>query len=286
MGNTIGNLCQVMAMHDICGYGRSSLTVVIPILSTLECQVSPLPTALLSTHLGFSAPSMLVLDQQLEDILDHWKTLDLRFDCFYSGYLANPDQVDIALRYIDTFKPGFIFVDPVLGDQGHFYDGFDQLQTTAMLKLIARSHMISPNLTEACLLLGRTPETYLNEENAKQILRELRDLGPESVCITGIPSVDKKQIYSYGYSAKNAEFYRISSPYFDVNLHGTGDSFASVLVGLTLASIPFHQALGMAQGYLNRAVYLAVENNVELCIEPALKTLRSGSQSIEIEYLD
>lgn len=276
---------KVMAMHDMCSYGRSSLTVVTPVLSVLGCQVCPLPTALLSTHLGFPEPTILNLGEELKKILTHWKTLDLRFDCFYSGYLASPEQVDIAKDYVKHFSPGFIFVDPVLGDGGSYYTGFDRHQGNAMRKLFTQAQMGSPNVTEACILLEEPLVTYIDTATAKKYLQKLSALGPAKVCITGVPNPDGKTLSSYGYNAENDSYYKVTTSSVPVNLHGTGDSFASVLVGLTLQGVPFDRAMLRASSYLHEAAKLAYTKNEELCIEQAFPTLLAGSESAVMELL-
>ena len=276
---------KVMAMHDMCSYGRSSLTVVEPVLSVLGCQVCPLPTALLSAHFGFPGPTVLNLGDELKKILEHWKTLNLHFECFYSGYLASPEQVDIAKDYIKEFSPHFIFVDPVLGDGGQYYPGFDERQGDAMRRLFSLAHMSSPNVTEACLLLEERPRIFIDADTAKDFLARLCAMGPAKLCITGVPSPDGQTLTSYGYDAKEGHYYKVTSSGVPLNLHGTGDSFASVLVGLTLQGISFDRAMLRAAGYLNKAAQLAYERQEELCIEEAFPSLIAGTESAMLELI-
>ena len=80
---------RVLAIHDISCAGRCSLTVALPILSACGVECSLLPTALLSTHTGgFSGYTFLDLSDEMEKVLDHWKTLDMYFDYIYTGYLG------------------------------------------------------------------------------------------------------------------------------------------------------------------------------------------------------
>lgn len=277
---------KVLAMHDMCGYGRSSLTAVQTILPSLNVMVCPLPTALLSNHFGFSElPSVLNLSSELRKFLPIWSKMNLTFDAFYSGYLASPDQVEIAKDYIKTFSPKFIFVDPVLGDNSKLYHGFDEEQVEAMLELIKHANMISPNLTEAAFLLKRAVKESVNPDEAKDILLALSAFGPQKVAITGSPSSDGKTITTYAYDKIKNEFYSITCPRVDLNLHGTGDSFASVLVGFTLQGFGFDVALKRAMSYLSKCANLALELNEELCLEPALKNLVNGEESCEFKIM-
>ncbi|MCL2519722.1 MAG: pyridoxamine kinase [Spirochaetaceae bacterium] len=279
---------KVLAMHDLCGYGRSSLSAVSTILPSLNCQVCPLPTALLAHHFGFSVlPSVLNLGDELKKFIPLWQELNLKFDAFYSGYLASPDQVAIAESYIDSFKPGFIFVDPVLGDNGALYHGFDDNQVSAMKKLIGRAAAASPNLTEAAFLLGREVKLAVTEEEAKEMLLALHKLGVKQIVLTGSHHAGDNHITSYAYDSGTGQFFRVSTPYinFEHSLHGTGDSFASILVGRLLQGLTFERAVKQAASYLYKCAKLAKEYNLELCLEPALPSLMQGDEECDFKVI-
>lgn len=77
---------RIAAIHDMSGFGRTSLTVAIPILSCMGIQVCPMPTAVLSTHtVEFTDYTLCDLTPELGGILDHWERLGLHFDGVYSG---------------------------------------------------------------------------------------------------------------------------------------------------------------------------------------------------------
>src|SRR6056297_286303 len=112
---------RVAAIHDLSGFGRSSLTVVIPILSTMGIQVCPLPTAVLSTHTGgFTDYKFIDLTEHLPDYIEHWQRLNLKFDSIYSGFLGSLKQIDIVADFIKNFKEEeqLVVIDPVMGDNG------------------------------------------------------------------------------------------------------------------------------------------------------------------------
>lgn len=72
---------RIAAIHDLSGFGRASLTSIIPVLSTMGFQVCPMPTAILSTHTGeFEDYSFLDLTNSMIDFMNHWKSLNLEFD--------------------------------------------------------------------------------------------------------------------------------------------------------------------------------------------------------------
>ena len=117
----VNRVKKVAAVHDISCMGRVSLTVVIPILSTMGFQVCPLPTAILSNHTQYPSFSFLDLTEEMPRIIEHWQKLDVQFDAIYPGYLGSPQQVHIVSRFIQDFRcdHNFVFLAPVLGLIGH-----------------------------------------------------------------------------------------------------------------------------------------------------------------------
>ena len=146
---------KVVAVHDLSGVGRVSLTVVIPILSSMGFQVCPLPTAVLSSHTQYPEFSFLDLTDEMPRIISEWKKLGIRFDAFYTGYLGSSRQIHIVSDFIDDFRgsDNLVVVDPVLGDNGRLYTNFDRAMIDEMKHLITKADVITPNLTELFYLL-------------------------------------------------------------------------------------------------------------------------------------
>ena len=148
---------RAIAIHDISCVGRCSLTVALPILSAAGVNTSIIPTALLSTHTGeFTGYTHLDLSDQLLSIATHIATLGLRFDAFYSGYLASPAQVELVLAMMDMLcaPETHVFVDPAFADHGRLYSLMDRSMPERMRALCAKARTIVPNRTEAAFLLG------------------------------------------------------------------------------------------------------------------------------------
>ena len=119
---------KIAAVHDLSGAGRVSLTVVIPILSSMGFQVCPLPTAVLSSHTQYPHFSFLDLTDEMPRIISEWKQLGVQFDAIYTGYLGSPRQIQIVSGFIDDFRQSdsLVMIDPVLGDNGKLYTNFDE----------------------------------------------------------------------------------------------------------------------------------------------------------------
>jgi len=231
---------RIAAIHDLSGFGRSSLTIILPVLSTMGVQVCPLPTALLSTHTGgFDDYFFLDLTSRMQPIADHWKRLKIDFDAIYSGFLGSSAQAEIVRAFIDDFHPhdgdGLIMVDPVLGDDGELYGPFELEMVTQMRRLVEKADIVTPNITEAALLLDQTYKPELSVPEVKQQLKELSDLGPRMVVLTSVRTDMKPDISTViAYDRSDGRFWKVECDYVPAFYPGTGDLFASVLLGSLL----------------------------------------------------
>jgi pyridoxine kinase len=179
---------KVAAIHDLSGMGRVSLTVVIPILSSMGFQVCPLPTAILSNHTQYPDFTFLDLTDEMPRIIAEWKRLEVEFDAIYTGYLGSPRQIQIVSDFIRDFrrKDSLTVIDPVLGDNGKLYSNFNESMVAEMQHLVTHADVITPNLTELFYLLDRPYKESNTDQELKEYLRCLSDKGPEVVIITGV----------------------------------------------------------------------------------------------------
>lgn len=229
---------RVAAIHDLSGFGRASLTAIIPILSTMGVQVCPVPTAILSTHTGgFESYSFVDLTDTMGEYINHWKSIGLEFDCIYTGFLGSVKQIEIVSDFVDYFgnKDNLTVVDPVMGDDGKFYDTISEEMKDKMKKLIAKANIITPNFTEAAFLLNKPYSKYTDDQSIKDWLVRLSDIGPEIVIITSVPdSKTNKDTSVIAYDRNNNVFWKVRSRYIPAFYPGTGDAFTSVIVGSLL----------------------------------------------------
>ncbi|MDL2307577.1 pyridoxamine kinase, partial [Desulfovibrio sp. OttesenSCG-928-C06] len=247
-------LTRIAAIHDLSGFGRTSLTVAIPVFSAMGIQVCPLPTAVLSSQTGgFDDFCFVDLTGPMQDFLEHWKRLQLKFDAVYSGFLGSPEQARIVADCIDSCleADGIAVVDPVLGDNGKL----DPTMTTEMVEslrwLVSRAHCITPNFTEAAMLLDEpmpaaasqdpAPQKnvnrlYADQEEVKDWLRRLADMGPRMAVITSVPLPGRHLGGSavMAYDKLQNRFWKVDCEYIPAFYPGTGDTFTSVLTGCLL----------------------------------------------------
>ncbi|MDK0547314.1 pyridoxamine kinase [Clostridium perfringens] len=249
---------KIAAIHDISCYGRAALATIIPILSSMGNQVCPLPTAVLSTHTdGFGKPAIRDLSDFIYETKDHWKRLNLNFQCIYSGYLADPNQVKFVERFIEDFKEEntLVVIDPVMADNGKLYDGMSKKMIEEMRTLIKSADIITPNITEASFLLGKEYKESLNEDEIKEYLVGLGDLGPKISIITSVTSSrGNEYIDTVLYDREEKMFYTYSHKRINAFYCGTGDAFASLLIGWILRGKSTEKALEKSCNFIAEAI--------------------------------
>ena len=138
---------RIMTIQDITCFGKCSVTIALPVISAIGVETAILPTALLSK---------LDLGEEMPRIAGQWKRNGISFDAIYIGYLGTDREIETALRVIDQFadENTLVITDPVMGDHGRLYRGFDREYAGKCAELCGKSDLIVPNITEACLMTG------------------------------------------------------------------------------------------------------------------------------------
>ncbi len=255
-------LKRICAVHDLSCFGRCALTVVLPTLSAMGYQAVPLPTALLSTHTGgFTDMHFRDLTRDIEKITEHFAQLDLGFDAIYSGFLGDARQIDVVSRLIDRFsrEDTLVLVDPVMGDDGVLYSTYTPELVEGMRRLCHKADIITPNMTEAFFLTERefVDTTELSRDETLDIVRslctDLRKFSSKKIVITGIP-FGNSDFATYGFDAESETEYFYSSHRIELSYPGTGDLFASVLLGQLLGGSDFYSALSSTSSFVARVM--------------------------------
>lgn len=223
---------RIMAINDISCFGKCSLTVALPILSASGVEACPVPTALLSTHTGegFSGYTFKNLEDQIMPVTEHWKRLDINFDAIYSGYLGSFEQIKCVEKIIDNFRKDnvTVLVDPVMGDNGKLYAGFDKKFARGMLELCKKADIIVPNITEVSYMLETEYKEIFSVDDIYALFDLFRKNGINKVVITGIHMENDVVVCAV---LDGDETYFVKNNKISGMYHGTGDVFASVLLG-------------------------------------------------------
>lgn len=250
---------KVAAVHDLSGFGRCSLMVALPVLAAMGNQCCPLPTAYLSAHTACPCQDRAVfLDMtgQMEGAMEHWAALQVEFDAVYSGFLGSPAQIEVLLRFLSRFRAErtLVVVDPVMGDHGRRYRTYTPEMCRRMGELAARADLITPNLTEAALLLG---EDYAaapkSEREARAWLERLSLGGRRSAVLTGLslaPGAVGAGCYDRDSGRTSFSMTRAEPGQYP----GTGDLFASVVLGCMLRGESLSAAVGRAVEFVQKCV--------------------------------
>jgi pyridoxine kinase len=251
---------RVLAIHDLCSFGRCSLTAAMPVLSAMGNQVCPFPTALYSNNLTYGKFFSKDLTDTMGSYMDKWEELGLGFDAIYSGFLASAAQTEAVADCIDRFgKDKLVVVDPAMGDGGKLYPVFGADMIEAMKKLVAKATVITPNYTEACLLTG-TPfaDKIPDEDTLTDICEKLLAMGPRAVVVTSVPSDDKHiSVASMESTQVFPELYRVDRLPFATC--GTGDVFTSALTGYLLKGKDLDQCVQGAADFVSYVIQATID---------------------------
>ena len=266
----------VLAIHDLPGFGRAALSVIVPVLSCLGVQAVALPTAVLSTHTGgLGTPAKLSNPGYGPAALAHYQRLGLRFDCIYSGYLADPTQAKLVEQAFELWPRALKVVDPVLGDGGRLYKGLGADMVPAMYNLCSKANLIVPNVTEAALLLGDPlPGVGSSEQAAEQAARLTR-IAPQ-VVVTGVTGLSDGRCIGCVGAARGGQGYSVKTPLIPRMYHGTGDIFCALLVGRILQGNVPQAAVQAAAAFVSECIRQTPEGTDErlgVWLEAALPKL-------------
>lgn len=252
---------RVMAIHDISCFGKCSITAALPVLSAAGAEVCPVPTAVLSTHTGgFEGYTFENLTHNIMPVVNHFKSLDIKFDCIYSGYLGSIEQIEYMKEIINDFKEEktIVLVDPVMGDNGKLYAGFDMNFAKEMTSLCKMADIIVPNVTEAAFMTGiRYMEPPYTKEYLEALISNLKRICSGDIVLTGAV-LEKGKTGIALYSKGTVEY--ITKKECEGMYHGTGDVFASALLSGLLNDFSLKESGELAAGF----VVECIENTKEL----------------------
>lgn len=249
---------RIAAIHDLSCFGRCSLTIALPVLSAMGCQCCPLPTALLSAHTGISGFTFLDTTDEMHRISAHWSQLSLHFQAIYTGFLGSAPQINLVEDFLRRFHaPDTLLVmDPVMGDHGTPYKTCTPALRQGLRELVAQADVITPNLTEAAILLD-IPYHESQTADASELVRALSLQGQRSVVLTGYAAAPG-QVGALCYDRDTRQVEAVQTARVPQDFPGTGDLFASVLTGALTRGAPLLQAARTAVDFVGSCVARSV----------------------------
>ena len=248
---------RIAAIQDISGFGRCSATVVLPVLSAMGGECCPLLTASLSAHTAFPPSenaSFLDLTGQMARTAAHWEELGVTFDAIYSGFLGSAGQIALIEDFYHRFRrpETLVLVDPVMGDHGKPYRTYTPELCARMGELAAAADVITPNQTEAALLLGEDYDSRPQDEAGLRVWLERLSLGGRrSVVLTGV-SLHPGQVGAACFDRDDGQICFPMARQEPAHFPGTGDLFASVTLGALLRGERLSEAVRRAVEFVQR----------------------------------
>jgi pyridoxine kinase len=248
-------MLKAAIINDFSGFGRCSLSVALPVLSVCGVQCCSVPTAVFTNHTGYPSFKKNDLTDFLPEYTTEWKKLGLTFDAIATGYLSSPEQIEFSMQFIKTFKAGAkIIIDPVMGDNGRLYNSFSPETARRMKKLAEKADILTPNLTEGCILTDTPYNSTPNADFIRDLLRKLTDLGAPNVVITGVDGENGK-IGNYFYT--NGEYGEYFTAKDAPTRSGTGDLFSAIITSCAVKGIGFNKSVEIAADFVKNAVDLS-----------------------------
>ena len=252
---------NILIINDLCTYGKAALTVNIPILSYLGIEVSPLVSVILSNHTAFESFYACSLTEQLENIVKELKIRKPDFDAFYIGWISSEKQPEIIIDLIQHFKFNNIMLDPILGDNGKLYSSITDKHIDAMRKIIKYSTIATPNITELAILTDKDPKKQYSENEIVNMCIELEKMGANTIVVTSVEKYSDK-IGCLSYS--NGDINTIYNKKINISIPGTGDAFASTLLGFILKNKSINEALKISTDFVFQMIDEAIKDNDDI----------------------
>lgn len=271
------NQKKIALINDFTGFGRCSIAVALPVISMLRVQCCPLPTSIFSNHTGFSSFFFDDYTEKMETYIGEWKKLDLQFSGICSGFLGSKAQIQIVTKFFQEFKREntLILVDPVMGDYGKTYSTYTPEMCEEMKKLVAYADILTPNVTEACILTDTPYQEKFHLKDYERMAKTLAEKGPQKIVISGIVQGDFIANYCYEAGAKPKI---VRSHKVGTQRSGTGDIFAAIIAADAVNGVPFEESVRKASRFVKKCIQKSIELDIPLtdgvCFEEVLWTLK------------
>lgn len=265
---------KVAVFNDLSGFGRCSLTAAIPVLATLGIQCNPIPTMVLTGQGGYAVSFRKDLTDMLDNYTKAWKENHAVFDGIYTGYLTGAEQIASVFAFLEEFRKEntFLLVDPVMGDNAKTYKIYSEELLASMKVLSKQANLITPNLTEACLLSDVPFEEVFSITEKEKLLEKVTELATilrknatvkQDVVITGVKILEGTHQFVYNVALTDEGISYFSSHLFDKSFSGTGDLFSSTMCGLRLNGYATKEALKIAGNFLYHSISDTMNENID-----------------------
>ena len=250
---------KIAAVNDISGFGKCSLAVSIPVMASLGVQCCPLVTGVFSNQTGYDSFYCRDCTDDMVPCIEEWKKLGAEFDGILTGFIANSKQGEIINKLIDTFgKEGTVIaVDPVMADDGEIYKCYDEESVKAIVSLARRADIITPNLTELCLLSGKEYKKTISLKG-DELLSTIREMSvlqnkeKAKIVVTSGIHLSENEVANTVYD--NGSFDVIITPHYGGSFSGTGDILASFVTAQYIKGVAVKDAVKQASDFICKSI--------------------------------
>ena len=262
---------KVAVIQDMSSFGKCSLTAAIPVLSVMGIQACPLPTAVLTAQTAYSSFYCKDLTDEMNHFTTQWHKMGESFDGIQTGFVTGKEQIEHIFKFLDVFQTNetLLLVDPVMGDDGELYKMYTTALLERMKELVSRANILTPNITECCLLTNSNYEKLYSYRDAKSFLQALEAIGQKlqqntnaRVIITGVhmptnePSIGNLLI-------DQDEIFFSTQPYNGQSYSGTGDLFSAIVMGSVLRGQSIKTAIQLAESLISSAIHDTALHNTD-----------------------
>lgn len=268
---------RMALINDISGFGRCSITEELPIISVMKIQCCPVLTSVLSNHTWFDSFYFDDYTDRMRPYIKEWEKLQLHFDGICTGFLGSGEQIDIVTEFVSRFKAKdtIVIVDPVMGDYGKIYKTYSQDTCEKMKNLLPYANIVTPNLTEACILAGISYREKWSKKDLTELAGMIADKGPEKVVITGIMQGEFIANFCFEKNS-DAKIYRTIR--VGTQRPGTGDIFCAIIAADAVNHVPFADSVKKAGSFVKKCIQKSIEMEIPIeegvCFEEFLGNLK------------
>lgn len=254
---------KIAVINDLSGFGKCSLSVAMPIISASGIQCCPLTTGVFSNQTCYPSYKSVDMTEYMSQFINEWKKLNPQFDGILTGFIPNAKQGEIICDFIDYFKNDntLVVVDTVMGDDGVIYPCYDNASLKSMSYLAKKADVITPNLTELCILAGQDycEISKLSDDELIETVEKLSKKIGKIVITTGLKLADGIANGVYN----NGIFTLVKSKMYEGNFSGTGDIMASIITAKMVNGETPEKAVEDGAAFISKAVEITLNDKSE-----------------------
>lgn len=269
---------KIAIINDLSGFGRCSIAVSLPVISHMRVQGCVLPTSVFSNHTGFASYYYNDYSSHMRAYMEEWKKLDLRFEGIASGFLGSAEQIQIVKDFIQKFRDERtkVIIDPVMGENGKAYSTYTDEMCEKMKHLVEFADILTPNVTEACMLADMPyKEAGWEKKELLEIMERLRVLGAGKIVISGLNS---EQYISNAISEQPGELRLLRQKRVGKVRSGTGDIFSAIIAADCVNGVDFETSVRKAASFVRDCIRVTERYDLPetdgVCFEEVLYKLK------------